>query len=491
MSELNRKNNNKILIFLLIYTLLAIITTAVLIFLNKNYEINLDKNNFENNSISAPESNVLENTNTAFNLEEKDNIKSNEKNNIKKLNLKDKYSINNITITEKEIKKGPLVEDNYSTHDFNKVEISYPQIDGLNSKDVQDKINMNIKNYAEEFVDNQEIQDEDIKNIIISFIITGNFAEMISIEIVKNTYYNELSKLNNDIKYDSLNFRIDTGEKIDFSEIFTKDASIKTIVADSIYKELSFAFGLDGGENFEPDMDKIDYGHIEEETYKVMQKFNAQKEKKFYFSERTIYIIIDNVVYNIKSEDYYEYINLFNIVDSDITNLYKNGNNPKVNYVLGMPYMKDLEYKDKVTDNTYLTIFNCYRNSYTNSPDDIDKYVIEFQNVINDNLDKILSAIKNDNNNEKDKAYIYNINSYYDYENKTFFEGEKIEVKLSNFDNEIENLYGEACRAEPAGEYKLYLTLRYNSLNRKKYNLEIVDTHNDNEFELKQRYTEW
>ena len=124
MSESNKKKSNKIWLFLLIYTVLAVCVTFYLINRNSN--------------------------NKSLELGEKEEIENHENNidfsNIQRIKLTDKYYKNKKEIKEKYKYLGDIIGyDEYENKPRYKVMVTFPEISGLKNKQIQNKIKQSYK----------------------------------------------------------------------------------------------------------------------------------------------------------------------------------------------------------------------------------------------------------------------------------------------------------------------------------------------------------
>lgn len=483
MSESNKKKNG-ILKFVIFYTVLIVIVTAVLNFLYLKYDINvfkLSKNSTQIDNL-IPE-------------EKKQEVKERiDYSSIKRPELTDKYYMNNIEIEEKSKGYGDVIDvinyGNGKTEDVYKVSLYYIQISGLKDADVQKKINKEIRETAESLVLDEEINSNEINRVTIR-VAAGDVgsSNLLSVTVDKSVDY--VDEKYDSKYYPSLNYRLDTGNHIKFEELFTEDANIKNIVSNTIYKQLAFDYGLDT-EMGSGDLDEVDYGKIENDVYNSINKFYSQ-EKIFWFSQEYITFVIDNTFASIKTSDYSDYMNMNNIVTPS-SSLYEGGNKEAKNYVFGTPYMESLEFFGKVSKNTFLSVFNFYKINGLLMEDTEDNTYQEYTDNLVNNLDVIKSAIKNDTKKENGKGYVYNISSfheqYYDENQDNIgmaFTGEKVEVDLDNFEENAETVYALSSRGLSGGEYYLSLTNLLNSRQYKIYDIQITDKDNDGEFEVGQK----
>lgn len=479
MSELNKKKNG-ILKFVIFYVVLIVIITAVLNFLYLKYDINVFKisKTEDINKVEVP----------------KDVKEKIDYSNIKRSELTDKYYMNNIEIDEKTKGYGNIIDSieysNDTKEDVYKISIYYTQINGLKDADLQKKINKEIRETAENLVLDEEITDSKINRMIVRVESADiGSSNLLSVTVNKSIDYV-------DEKYDykyypSLNYKLDTGEKVEFEELFTEDANVKNIVSNTLYKNFAFDYGLDMDMG-SGDLDEVDYGKIENDVYNSMNKFYSN-EKVFWFSQEYITFVVDDTFASIKTADYSDYINMNNIVNPK-TSLYVNGNKEKKNYVFGTPYMESLEYFGKVSNDTFLSVFNFYKINGELMENDYDNTYQEYTDNLVNNLDNIKNAIKSDTKKESGKGYVYNISAfhenYYDGNQNSIgmaFTGEKVEVDLDDFEENAETVYALSSRGLSGGEYYLSLTNLLNSRQYKMYDIQITDKDNDGEFEVGQK----
>ena len=232
-----------------------------------------------------------------------------------------------------------------------------------------------------------------------------------------------------DIKYDTLNFRLDNGEEIKFKDLFTKDASPKNILAQSIYDNLALEYGISNDDG-SSDLDLIDYGKIENDVFENVYNFINQDEENqnFFFNET----------------DIYDYINIYNII-SPSESLYESGNREKVNYAFGINYFYNFEYYDFVDDNKFLSIYNMYKPDSGNVYMENSENIETFSKAFSDYKNKIIDAVKKDiKNASSKKGYLYNISFFNlpDTENGfPSFSGQRLEIDLTNFKEKQESSY--------------------------------------------------
>ncbi len=492
MSELNNNKSNKLLKFVIIYTISIIAVTVILILLNYKYSINIfeyfSKVSNHNNQVNLKENNEEQIKNKQANFDE-----------IKRTTILDKYYINNIELKINKLTYGNIVDYNsYDGSPIYKVNAEYVEISGLEDKEVQNRINSSIEEKVKKLVLDEEIYDESIEKINIVAGSTQDYstADLLSISVIKDIKYKENKghdeELYVTIYSPSINCRLDNGEEIKLEDLFTKDASIKNILAQTIYDSLAFEYGFNE-EDGEGNLDEVDYGKLENDLYYIINKFNKQKEPIFWFTQESICVVIDNICYSIKNSDFINYININNIANPK-KSIYENGNNPKINYVFCPPYISSLEYFDKVNDNLYLSVFNWYRY---NGKVIEDNYNVEYTNKLANSISKITDAIKKDNKKENGKGYIYNIynyqEEYYDENQENLgpsFMGEKVEVNLDDFMKNVETAYALNSKEQTGGEYVFSFSNLIYENKYKIWDIIIRDTDDDGKLEIGQKLYE-
>lgn len=494
MSELNNRKPNKLFKFVVIYTILIITATAILIILNYKYNINISEYFL---ATQNKDTNLYEN-NTGEQIESKKiNYDA-----IKRTTLLDKYYINNIELETNKLTYGNIVDyDSYDGNPVYKVNVEYVKISGLKDKKIQNKINNSIEESVKKLVLDEEIYDDDIEKIYIVAGTEGDYstADLLSIPVNKEIKYKENKghdeELYVTIYCPSINYRLDNAEEVKFEDLFTKDASIKSILNQTIYKSLAFEYGFNE-ETGDGDLDEVDYGKIENDVYNLTTLFNNQKEKVFWFNQENISFIVNNICFNVKNADFIDYININNITNPQ-NSIYENGDNPKINYAFSIPFMSSFEYFDKVSSRDYLSIFNWYRYAGKIMEDNSDTGISysDYTTKLTSSITELTNAIKNDGKKENGKGYVYNIYNYqeqYYNENQEnlgqVFWGEKVEVDLENFDENIETLYALNCKEHTGGEYVFsFSNLIYNNDDYKVWDILVRDVDNDGQLEIGQK----
>lgn len=475
MSESNSVKNNKshtLLIIIIIYILLATIVTSYSIYFYKENNISV----FKYYLYKLFGSKAIENVDTEFidTINFIDNGKQ-----IDRVSLSDRYSINNITFNEIKDDIGDVVyvsEDGSLEENF--IELTYYEIEGLKNKDVQNKINSDIKNHVYneldevyEYIDKKG--KENINNIAITTYIDGSYSDILSLYITKYiSLNNDDNYENNDIDNSEseniyLNYRLDTGDYITFLDCFTKDASIKNILSKTYYKQRAwyYSYNIENPEEYSEDdfqatdeegniiyginMDRREYGTIEDDILKLMYEYEKNKDNiKFSLSEIYLSVSFDEYDVYIPMYEFYEYIDIAKKFVSE-ESLYEDGNLDKINYIYTVPVSSTFKYFDYISSNKFVAVQNqemmwrgYYKINY--AEDDPYEYNGIDENESNRLIDKLKSYLNENEDLDDDKGYIYYIYIYKDFDYKSidkyYFDIDRIEININDFKETVQNI---------------------------------------------------
>lgn len=458
-----KKKKSSLFIFVMIYILLAMLVTISSIIFHNKTGMSIIAYFTKTQQVNESESIQMKNQISDSNIEK------NEEYSVENSKLTDKYFLNNIELEEvkKEIRQNYVYEREEDRGYVNT--ITYYQISGLKDKTVEEKINKDIQQKVGALLTLEEVENEQIENITINSYVWSNFANVLSIDVYKTIDYK-----NEEYSYSSiyLNYRLDTAEELEFKDLFTSNASIKNILSRTLYNDLAFQYGLEymwSDENNafdDPDMDNVDYSKIENEVFRFIDNYNKEKEITFYFTPTDICIIIGDAQSKISMLENHEYIAVYNLVNPE-KSLYDKGNLEKVNYVFGAPYISDCVVFEKISDNIFLSIFNYHS-------EDTDECK-EFLKAVEENLNEIISVIKENENmeyNQNGKGKIYNLNYMYIEGEEISVSGEKIEVDLKNFDKQIDEVFANNSRIGTDVEYYLNI-IHYGEKTDNQFNIRI------------------
>lgn len=429
MSELDKNEKKpfkmKVWMILLIYLVIAISVTCVLVVFNKS------KSKVTDLGVEIP---VLQN--------------EKEYKNIKKITLKDKYAPNNIKVETIKEDFGDVV----SEYDYNadgiideidyRVSIEYIQISGLKDKKVESKINKTIKGRIDELKAEYLQEDKYPGNInIYAYSNSAGFGNTLSVTISATAYkditrgyvyYWESECL--DYVNEAYNFRLDTGDEFTFEDIFTDDADIYHILSQAIYENLASSFKYvepseDGDYNWDMDMDTIDYGQIEVDLIREINRFKRNKDNLvFSISNRHISISYPTddpndytASFTIDMYDYVDYIAIYTRFLTD-ESLFEGGDLEPQAYVFRYIIEEDEYsegYKYKEISNNVLLQMSAHAG-------------LGYEQQIEERKAKVKNYLIR--NAEKDMMYIYGI--YLDYDMNWEIANGNVQIMTKKFYDE-------------------------------------------------------
>ena len=364
---------------------------------------------------------------------------------MKGIDLKGTYNQNDLKIEEKRITK-------------EKVEISYFQIYGLKDKIIQDNINQELERVALNFY-REKIKDlNEVINVSVNMMNTGNFANIISFQI---SYVAKIDDDGDGFYQDSkgLNYNLTTGEKITIDELFTSDAPIEDILRKSAYYSL-IQNNLE--DNLSGDLIVSDYGDIEDDIVIFINQYKKEQIKEFYFSPKYICIYYgENSIITIDMKQYVDYIVIYNRFLTDESIFETSNVGLKNLYTLSERYEIDYRYTNYEKGKNYFIDVNI---------DNIDGGENKFsQQLLQNKVEEIeaeIEKIKSITNRDSSKFYILN---YYMYiytieENSTQqiltycqITGNSYEMTVHDFEESVEPVIIKYNRVEPSGEIPNYI----------------------------------
>ena len=413
------KTTKRKVIFVVVFSIICVITTALLIMYNK-IEIKQD----------IEEEPTKDETKTA----------------IKGIDLKGTYNQNDIKIEEQK-------------YNSDKIEIGYVKISGLKDKEIENKINEEIEHVSLNFYKEKVKDINDFEKITISTWVLGNFQNTLSI---KSYYFARKSDETDDFVEGetSLNYNLINGEKITVKELFTEDAPIENILRTEAY--YSFA-GYLAKETLNGDFTIEDYGDIEDKVFEFINDYKQGRVNNFYFSPREITIMCDNIQVSIEMQKYADYIAIYNRCKTD-KNIYED-NTVGVKNLYTCVEMYNSAYKyinHQKGSNYYIEI------TLQNWPIDSEVAKVE-DKIINDKVAKIEEQIERTKNiaaQNTNNFYILNYSIVvsdiddrqtgrrYIYSQE---DGNAYEVTVHDFEENLEPIIMEYGRREPAGELPNYV----------------------------------
>lgn len=259
-------------IFVVLFSIICIITTALLI-LYKNIDIEQNEQDIQ-----------------------QENPKENLGSDVSGIDLNGKYNQNDLNVEEKKVT-------------LEKTEISYLQINGLKDKTIENKINKEIETLALNWY-KEEIKDlGEVINISVTMWETASFANTISFEL---SYTAKIDDDDDGLYYGvkGLNYDLNTGEKITIDKIFTDNAPIENILRQSAYYSLVSCTVED---NLAGDLIVTDYGDIEDNIVEIINLYKNGKITEFTYTPTGVSLLYKgNQMLYIDMEDFTEYIAIYN-----------------------------------------------------------------------------------------------------------------------------------------------------------------------------------
>lgn len=424
----NKIDYKQILCFLAIFTIICVIVTVVCIFNAKNSKKKTDNLGASN---------------------------SNSKTDIEKIVLDKKYFTNGIETKEVKSKEGNVVERyDGETEDIYEYEISYEQISGLKNTNIQDKINRDIENEVKKLKNLLE-ENPQFERIAISAYISANFSDVLSVAIDYSLIKSADLMLNEEgdykIGFSGLNYRLDTGEKIKFNDLFFETSNIKKIINNSAYEAYAWQYAMDGETDFEMDLDNTNYGNIENQVFKILAEYNKNPDINFYFTPKSIYVIIKDFRFEIDMKKYKEDIAIYNIYVSNGL-LYLDDELQKAFYAFTDAYLTEsYEIENIKGTNFYYEIM-----SYSH-----DEVNIEVREKVQEKVNEQLQYYYEIAEANPDKGYMVSVIYFYDTdpdsEQKYYqYDGYVTTMDIDYFNKNKELVIANARREESRGELWSY-----------------------------------
>lgn len=145
--------------------------------------------------------------------------------------------------------KGATLEDTYSPNGIvfnyedykeNDINVKLVQISGLNNIDIQNDINVDVKERIKKILDSNNFKknSDDTANVTTS--VQASFSDVLSIKI-------DVKFSENFTKSYGLNYRLDNGERLKINDLFVFNAPKKNIITESAYKTFAMKYYTDEG----------------------------------------------------------------------------------------------------------------------------------------------------------------------------------------------------------------------------------------------------
>ena len=388
---------------------------------------------------------IKEETNEQEEILEESNIKD-----VPGVDIKGTYNQNDLT----------LKEENYKE---DKIEIIYYQIEGLKNKTIQNNINQKIKDLALNIY-KEKINDlNQIENISVVTTIRGNFANTLSIYIA---YYAKKADNSDEFYEDfkTLNFDLTTGEEITIDKLFTSDAPIEDILRKTVYYSI---VSENSEQTLQGNYIVEDYGNIEDECAEYIMNYKKGKITQFNFTPTYIYLYNqDNTFFQIRIEDYYEYIAIYNRYLTD-ESIFENNN-------IGLKQMYN--FVDRVNEKFYYSKYEKNENYYIDIVIDYLSKQDEFtDNLINEKIKEIEAEIEKVKKEvEKNQKNFYILNYYItitpyassnDESYITYYEfGNSYEMTVLDFEETIEPIIIEESKTSSCDQPITYMIYNFTDI---------------------------
>ena len=262
-----------------------------------------------------------------------------------------------------------------------------------------------------------------------------------------------------------LNYRLDTGEKIKFEELFIDSANIKSILSQSVYISLVRELAQEEilkGDMMDVNMKSKNYGYIEDETFKVLSLYNKNGISDFTFSVRSINFTIKGykTYFEIVMPDFYSDIAIYNRFKST-KSLYENSNIGNKDLLVFMSsYRGDYSIFEEYSDNMFVDVFffgyKDYEGNYELPEAEVEKIIADFE--------KELDGYKKEAGKNPNKAYFYT-GTIYISKNKEENKAEvsvditRYEMSKSFYSSDFKTVLGKAYayKIEGGGIMTIYL----------------------------------
>ena len=355
----------------------------------------------------------------------------------------DRYYRNNVKINSVCMYNGQdynIDVYNELPYDVGGERIEYFQLSGLNNKTIQDSINEEIKNQTFQLLERSKKAGE-VESITITCYPTFNQANLLCVHYWSSADY---LKLNDEyMKYYPIDehsgdsyylystfsdlYRLDTGEKLEFEELFAKNVLIKELIHKAIYPTVAERFYNDSN-TYTESMEDVDYARIENTISKLLKNYDKYGVSDFsigdtYFSftiydgktdprdySNDSYPLVDGCTFSISySEIETDNLCIYNIVKPS-TSLYEEGNREVLSTVYKHDLASNLLYKGYTKSNYYLIVTTETSRDLTSIPEEEKNAFIE---EVKNYTDEMYQVDKQKLNNKE--WMIYLLTGYSDY----------------------------------------------------------------------------
>ena len=323
--------------------------------------------------------------------------------------LADRYKENDIDIIYYlehigQTRNNILEQDEKTT----KLTIKNMAIKGLKDKNIENKINSKISEEMVKLYTNEEINNPNVDYVNITGYVVGNYSNTISIYIIKSKQI--VGEPTEEKRGKSINVDLNTGEEITFEDLFLPGASVKNVLSQVVYDNLTSQYIKNGIVI----NNSIDLTGIEDEVYAILRKYHKGVIKEFYYNSNTICFAIGNDWYSFPMWKYYEKIGIYNRYNIS-GNIY-DGTHKKTQENFIFQEQRDELVNQKISDNFIAIIVTPY-NLRSRSEAFINKF-----NEYFDNAKVKVQELKKEAENNKEqtiilasKIIIDNLNNYWSF----------------------------------------------------------------------------
>lgn len=363
----------------------------------------------------------------------------------KVISLGDKIWTNGLEIETKQHEDGEILStyDEPESGNVCKYEYTYEQISGLKNKTIQERINKDIElttlSYGKMLDEHPEYD-----RISVTTTVESNYSDVLSVQINyylinQNYQFNQMDDI---YGHTGLNYRLDTGEKLYFQDLFRSDVSIKTVLADALYEAFAWQIAYESETNGY-DFEEIDYGYIENQTFKALAEYNKNPDIDFYFTTNYIMATIRDFDFMIEFKDNCEKMAVFTKYIAD--DLYEDTSLQNEIYACTSAYINDsIEAEGMRGDNFYYEII-----TYTSNEEEKEDVLEAAQKAV----DKKLTHYHEIAKKHPDTAYMVSVIYFVGetYETKTpyyQYDGYVVQMPMSYFKEHKDEIIVRARNTE-------------------------------------------
>lgn len=387
------KNNRLKIIILIIIGVLCVGITAAL--LARKYM----------NASKIVSNNTISNNNTVTEIQSKEETKD------KKylVSYTDMYTLNPLTTTEKSYEQK-------ATKKQAKISISYVEIAGLQNKDLEKRINDEIKENAFYYSDKLSAKQEYFSYTTVN----GSFCNILSVGTNITVYEGEELVMQKNF---GLNYNLVTGEQIKFLDLFASNTPMNSIIYDLEYERLAwdteYNFDMSDEEwDKATNMDRRDTSEYEDRILEVVNRYKKIDKDKIEFSVSpsivsvTLPIGDDGEVrhYTIDLYKYIDYVIMYKKYLSDAVVFESIPSNKLLVFNDMLGYVP--EYYKIESDNLFISIFSHMQDEYMKEEEraEVEKFSQEAVNkkkeLMENHTQNILSEVRKLASKNKNKGYM-------------------------------------------------------------------------------------